>query len=230
MHPVANFAAFCTRRPFRAHLRQTASMGNEHFDDKAATWDDDPDKVRQSGEVAAAITSAVPPAPRTRLLEYGAGTGLVTIALLEELPDAEVTLADTSAGMRQALVDKVEAGSLPSPTRVWDIDLESQPAPTDRFDLVVTSMVMHHVRQLDTVLARFAEVLDPGGHLAIADLDSEGGGFHDHDFDGYHGFSRADLTTRLEAAGFTDVRVGDCGSIEKNGRDFSIFLAVARRA
>ena len=28
-----------------------------HFDDKAATWDDDPDKQRQSGEVAAAIAA-----------------------------------------------------------------------------------------------------------------------------------------------------------------------------
>lgn len=205
-------------------------MGNEHFDDKAATWDDDPDKVRQSGEVAAAIAAAVPVAPRTRLLEYGAGTGLVTIALLEQLRDAEVTLADSSSGMRQVLADKVEAGALPSPARVWDLDLESHPAPTDRFDLVATSMVMHHVRDLDTVLAGFTEVLDPGGHLAIADLDSEDGGFHDHDFDGHHGFSRSGLATRLEQAGFVDVQVGDCGSIGKNGRDFSVFLAVARRA
>ena len=48
-----------------------------HFDDKAATWDDDPDKQRQSGEVAAAIAARVPLRPRVRLLEYGAGTALL---------------------------------------------------------------------------------------------------------------------------------------------------------
>lgn len=204
-------------------------MGSEHFDGKAATWDDDPDKVRQSGEVAAAMAAAVPLAPGTRLLEYGAGTGLVTTALLEQLPDPTVTLADNSSGMRQVLADKVAAGALPSPTRVWDLDLETQPVPTERFDLVVTSNVMHHVQELDTVLAAFAELLVPGGHLCVADLDREDGSFHDHDFGGHHGFSREGLAERLETAGFTDVRVDDAGTILKNGRDFSVFLAVARR-
>lgn len=205
-------------------------MGNEHFDGKAATWDDDPDKVRQSGEVAAAIAAAVPPVPRTRLLEYGAGTGLVTLALLDHLSDPAITLADNSSGMRQVLADKVEAGALPSPTRVWDLDLENQPVPSDRFDLVITSNVMHHVQRLDTVLAAFAELLDAGGHLCIADLDREDGSFHDHDFGGHHGFSRESLSAQIEAAGFTDVRVGDAGSVHKGGRDYSVFLAAARRA
>lgn len=203
-------------------------MGN--FDDKAATWDEDSDKVRQSGEVADAIAAAVPLARGTRLLEYGAGTGLVTIALLDRLADPTVTLADNSSGMRQVLADKVAGGALPSPTRVWDLDLEAHPPPTERFDLVLTSMVMHHVQQLDAVLGRFAEILEPGGHLCIADLDREDGSFHDHDFDGHHGFSRDELAARLEASGFEDVRVGDGGTVLKDGRDFSVFLAVGRRA
>ena len=211
--------------------RQTGPMGSEHFDGKAATWDDDPDKVRQSSEVASAIAATIPPAPGgTRLLEYGAGTGLVSTALLDELVAPRVTLADNSAGMRQVLADKVASGVLPSPTRVWDLDLESHPVPTERFDLVVTSMVLHHVHDLDTVLAGFAQLLESRGHLCIADLDREDGSFHDHDFDGHHGFSREGLAVDLESAGFVDVRVGDGGTVRKDGRDFSVFLAVARRA
>ena len=52
------------------------------FDDKAATWDDDPAKVERAGEVARAIRAAVPLNTSVRMLEYGAGTGLVTQALL----------------------------------------------------------------------------------------------------------------------------------------------------
>ena len=201
-----------------------------HFDAKAATWDDDPDKRRQSGEVAAAMAAAVPLPPRPRVLEYGAGTGLVTIALLPHLTEPSVTLADNSSGMRQVLAEKVAAGALPSPTRVWDLDLETQPAPTDRFDLIITSNVMHHVQRHDTVLAAFAELLDVGGHLCITDLDQEDGSFHDHDFGGHHGFSREELAARIEAAGFTDVRVGDAGTIRKDGRDYTVFLAAARKS
>ena len=204
--------------------------GREHFDGKAATWDDDPDKLRQSGEVAAAIAAALPLPARARLLEYGAGTGLVTTALLPHLTEPAITVADNSSGMRQVLADKVASGALPSPTRVWDLDLESQPVPTDRFDLVITSNVLHHVQSLDTVLAAFARLLDTGGYLCVADLDKEDGSFHDHDFGGHHGFSREELAGQLETAGFDEVRVGDAGKVVKDGRDYSVFLAVGHKA
>lgn len=204
--------------------------GSGTFDDKAATWDDDPDKARQSGEVARGIAAAVPLAPRSRVLEYGAGTGLVTIALLDDLTEPTLTLADNSSGMRQAIADKVEAGVLPSPTRVSDLDLETHPVPTDRYDLVFSSMVMHHVKRLDVVLAAFFEMLDAGGHLCIADLDKEDGSFHQHDFDGHHGFDRAGLQASLEQAGFTDVAISTCSSITRDDATYPVFLAVARKA
>ena len=200
-----------------------------HFDDKAATWDDDPDKQRQSGEVAAAIAARVPLRPRVRLLEYGAGTALVTTALLPHLPEAEVTLVDSSSGMRRVLADKAADGRLPSPTRVWGLDLEAQPVPLERFDLVVTSNVLHHVGELDRVLSGFAQLLDSGGHVAVADLDREDGSFHDHDFGGHHGFDRSEVAARLESAGFADVTVGDAGRVVKGGRGYPVFLAVGRR-
>lgn len=208
----------------------TGHAGSGNFDDKATTWDEDPDKVRQSGEVARGIAAAVPLAPRSRVLEYGAGTGLVTIALLDDLVDPTLTLADNSSGMRQVLADKVEAGTLPSPTRVWDLDLETHPVPTDRFDLVLSSMVMHHVKQLDVVVRAFAELLATGGHLCIADLDAEDGSFHQHDFDGHHGFDRAGLAATLEEVGFVDVTVSDCSTIDREGVPYSVFLMVARKA
>ncbi len=212
------------------HHDHAGHAGSGHFDDRAATWDDDPDKVRQSGEVARGIAAAIPLAPRSRVLEYGAGTGLVTTALLDDLVAPTLTLADNSSGMRQVLADKVEAEILPSPTRVWDLDLETHPVPTDRFDLIISSMVMHHVKDLETVLAAFAQLLDTGGHLAIADLDSEDGGFHQHDFDGHHGFDRASLAASLEQSGFTDVTVTDCSTIMREDVPYTVFLATARKA
>lgn len=204
--------------------------GAAHFDDRASTWDDDPDKVRQSGEVARGIAAAIPLAPRSRVLEYGAGTGLVTIALLDDLVEPTLTLADNSSGMRQVLADKVEAGVLPSPTHVSDLDLETHSVPTDRYDLILSSMVMHHVTDLDRVLAAFAQMLDAGGRLAIADLDKEDGGFHTYDFHGHHGFDRAELTTALTKAGFTDITVEDCSTIMRENEPYSVFLATARKA
>lgn len=204
-------------------------MGTEHFDERATTWDDDPDTVRRSEEVARAVDAAVPLRGGTRLLEYGAGTGLVTQALLGRV--GTVTLADNSAGMRAVLEQKVADGRLPAGARIWDLDLERQPAPEERFDLVVSSMVLHHVRDLDTVLAGLAALLDEGGHLCVADLDLEDGSFHahTHDFDGHHGFDRAELRAALERAGFAVEGFADGTPVEKEGTAYPVFVVSAHR-
>ena len=175
---------------------------------------------------ARAVAAAVPLSPRTRVLDYGAGTGLVTQALGERVGPA--TLADNSSGMRGVIQDKIAAGVLPA-ARVWDLDLEAQPAPDERFDLIVTSLVLHHVHALERVLSRFAELLEPGGYLCIADLDREDGDFHGHDFDGHHGFDRDELAALLADAGLVDVAVRDCTEFDRDGVTYSVFLAVARR-
>ena len=200
-------------------------MGN--FDDKAADWDRDPAKVERAREVAEAVAAAVPLRPGTRLLEYGAGTGLVSEALGARVGPA--TLADSSAGMRAVLTEKVASRRLPG-GRVWDLDLETDEVPAERFDLAVASLVLHHVQALDRVLAGLTELLAPGGHLCVADLDrAEHGTFHEHDFDGHDGFDRTELAARLETAGLVDVVVRDCGTIDREGVTYSVFLAVARR-
>ncbi|WP_152189508.1 class I SAM-dependent DNA methyltransferase [Georgenia satyanarayanai] len=197
------------------------------FDDRAAGWDSDPAKVARAREVAEAVAAAVPLDPGLRLLEYGAGTGLVSEALGRRVGAA--TLADSSAGMRAVLVEKVASGRFPG-GRVWDLDLETDDVPSARFDLAVASLVLHHVRELDRVLAGLSRLLAPGGHLCVADLDrTEGGTFHRHDVDTHDGFDRAELAARLERAGLVDVGVRDCGAVERDGVAHPVFLAVARR-
>lgn len=81
------------------------------------------------------------------------------------------------------------------------------------------------------MLTGFFALLAPGGHVAIADLDAEDASFHAglEGFDGHDGFDRHQLTRDLQEAGFQDVRVSDCTTIAKDGRDFPVFQAVARR-
>jgi predicted TPR repeat methyltransferase len=202
-------------------------MGTEHFDGKAATWDQDPEKVEQAREVAEAVAATVPLSRDVRLLEYGAGTALVSQVLADRV--GPVTLVDNSAGMQQVMREKIAAGVLPADARVWDLDLESQPAPDERFDLVVGSMVLHHVQALDTVLGAFRELLADGGYLCLADLDREDGSFHGEEFHGHHGFDRGMLAKALRGAGFAEVSVEDLTELVREGTAYPVFLATARR-
>ena len=197
------------------------------FDERAATWDDDPAKVERARVVAAAIRSTLALQGSERLLEHGAGTGLLSEALGADV--GSITMADTSAGMRQVMQDKVDSEVIPG-ARVWDVDLGGiDPLPDERFDLVATMLALHHVADIDCTLENFARLLEPGGHLCIVDLEREDGSFHGEGFDGHHGFARDDLGTRLGHAGFTDVAFQDCHFVEKNGRNYPMFLVTATR-
>ena len=114
------------------------------------------------------------------------------------------------------------------------LDLLTDPPPAQRFDLIVTSMTLHHVPDTDHILGVFRDLLNPGGYLCIADLDQEDGSFHGIEVDVHHGFDRADLARRAEQAGFADVRFQTVFSIakerESGTRDYPVFLMTARRA
>lgn len=204
----------------------TPVVSTNSFDERAATWDDDPAKVERANAVARAISAAIPLDRSMRVLEYGAGTGLVTQGLQGSI--GAVTLADTSKGMREVMQDKIDAGSITN-ARVWDLDLATQPAPDERFDLVVTVLTLHHVANVHVVLSGFAELLEEGGHLCVVDLDEEDGSFHGADFEGHHGFQRSTMSSHLASAGFTEIAFRDCGDIDRGGARYPLFLATCVR-
>ena len=198
------------------------------FDERAATWDDDPAHVERSQVVAGAIRDAVPLDSSVRLLEYGAGTGLVSQALRDTV--GPITMADTSAGMRKVVDDKITAGLI-ADARVRDLDLTSAPLPAseERFDLIVTVLTLHHLPRLEPVLSNFATLLAEGGHLAIVDLDEDDGTFHGDGFDGHHGFDHDALANDLGKAGFTNISFQRCHQIVRDGHTYPLFLATATR-
>ena len=99
----------------------------------------------------------------------------------------------------------------------------------DRFDLAVAVQVLHHVDDLDPVLAGFAEVLEPGGRLCICDLELEDGSFHGEGFGGHHGFDRDELAAQLRAAGFADVAFEHAYDLVRDDHAYPLFLATATR-
>lgn len=205
-------------------------MSENRFDERAATWDDDPSHVERAAAVADAIRRAVPLDGSVRMLEYGAGTGLVSQALRDAV--GPITMADTSAGMRKVMQDKIDSGVIPA-AKIWDADLAAAgaaaPAPDEGFDLIVTVLTLHHIPNIDPVLANFAALLADGGTVAIVDLEEEDGSFHPEGFDGHHGFNRTMLAAKLEQAGFTGVAFRPCHQIIRDGQPYDLFLATAAR-
>lgn len=202
---------------------------HEGFDGEAAAWDDKPGHEERQLAVARAIAEAVDLNPGVSALDVGGGTGRLSILLADSVGSVVVT--DPSAGMVHVARERIEAAGLSDRLRAVQADLT-----TDRLDgvynLVWSSMALHHVEDLDGLLRSVAGLLVDGGRLAIADLDEDpDGAFHAGkiDFDGHHGFNRDGLTERLAHAGFAEVSFVDATTVLKGDREFGVFLCTATK-
>ncbi len=209
---------------------QLTKLDAAHFDSKAREWDDNPVFVERGLKIAEAIRKAVPLHRHMNALDYGCGTGLLSFPLKDEL--GAILLADSSEGMLAVVAEKIAAQHAPNMTPM-KLDLMADALPAQRFDLIYTSMTLHHVPDTDAILRIFHGLLNPGGTLCIADLDKEDGSFHGPEVDVHHGFDRADLSRRAARAGFNDMHFQTVFGIAKEHatgtRDYPVFLMTARR-
>lgn len=201
----------------------------DRFSDEAATWDEKPGHAERARSVAEVIRAAVPLRADMTAIEIGGGTGLLARALADDVRSVVVT--DVAPGMveaaQAALADPRYAG--------WSArryDVEKDPVPDERFDLVLGLLTLHHMGDIPTVLDRCAALLNPGGYVSLVDLDHDADGSfhaHVHDFHGHDGFPREQVAHWLTAAGFTDVRLGDAGTVVKENGEFPMFVATGHR-
>lgn len=203
------------------------------FDARAAAWDANPFRLKLARDIAAAMTAAgVFRQPIACALDFGCGTGLLTLELAERA--GQVTGLDTSDGMLAELSAKIERAGLGN-VGVLKADLAAGDPLPGSYELVASAMALHHVPMPEPVLKRLFAALAPGGALALADLDSEGGLFHDDNAGVYHhGFDRIDLADMLAGIGFTGIDAATAATIEKPGKNgapkaFTVFLMTARK-
>ena len=205
-------------------------LNAEHFDSKAREWDKNPVNQERALAIAEAIRKHVSLTRRMSALDYGSGTGLVSFPLRAEL--GQITLKDSSPGMLAVAREKIAAESITN-LRVVLADLDAAPNPDEHYDLIYSSMTLHHVPDTDHILGAFHALLNGGGTLCIADLDSEDGSFHGPEIDVHHGFDRTELAARAKHAGFVEVTFDTVFAINKQAaggtRAYPVFLMVARK-
>ncbi len=207
-----------------------AGVPANHFDNRARDWDSNPVFQDRAHKIADAIRAAVRLGKSMSALDYGCGTGLLSFPLKDEL--GRITLKDTSTGMLEVLREKIAEQGVTNMI-VKQVDLTAEPLPEERYDLIYSSMTLHHIPNTEHILEVFHALLNAGGTLCIADLDQEDGSFHGEGFDVHHGFDRAELAGKARAAGFAEVEFSTVFEIVKqqeNGeRAYPVFLMVARK-
>ncbi len=209
----------------------------DHFDGVAADWDQSPTRVAIARSVAHHIDAYLGNRPVHTLLDFGCGTGLISLYLYE-LVQGRIVATDTSPAMLNQLEKKIlEQGLMRIEPRLIR-DEQAMGEWSERFDLIASSMTLHHVANTLDVLSVFFALLHSGGRIALADLDSEDGTFHPVNTGVMHfGFERDDLGQKLTQVGFTAIDFQTVYEVEREAdptrdlpaRTYPVFLVTAIR-
>lgn len=109
-------------------------------------------------------------APRTRLLDLGAGTGTGAIGLAQRFPEADVVALDVSAGSLARLRAKALEAGLAARVHTVEADLDAGWPDLSPLDLTWASMSMHHMADPGRVLRDVLDATRPGGLIAVTEF------------------------------------------------------------
>jgi len=201
------------------------------FDLKAAEWDQNPIIWERANAIANEMKRLIPLKKQMTALEFGAGTGVTSFILKDSLK--EITLMDNSSEMVKVINNKIKTSKVKN-LRTLNFNLEKDDFKDAKFDLIFNQMVLHHITDVENIITKFYDLLNPGGFLAIADLYTEDGSFHGEGFSGHNGFDPVELSGVLLKSGFKNINHHKCFVINKKISDnitkqFEIFLMTANR-
>jgi ubiquinone/menaquinone biosynthesis C-methylase UbiE len=126
--------------------------------------------VPRYDEMIARLLDYLPREPQ-RVLELGCGTGNLSLQLAQSFPLAELTLVDASAEMIALVRSRMDASAPASNAQVSYVEarFEELDLPTNSFDLVVSSISLHHVEDKAALYARIRALMNNGGRFCFAD-------------------------------------------------------------
>lgn len=192
-------------------------------------WHEEPERVAMAIRFAAAFADQLELKPGMKCLEFGCGRGNLALLLPPELAITALDPSPEALAALRAKLDGLERTNID----VHEADIRDFPESV-RYDLIYSTLALHHIESLSQLLHMCARLLKPGGAIALVDLDREDGSFHDDHTGIFHfGFDRGEFAQELADAGFRLRFIGDIYRREKTFADgrkqsYPMFLAVAR--
>jgi len=198
-------------------------MTVDHFANKSKSWDMNSKRVQNAKSIANLIIENITLSSSMKVMDFGAGTGLLSYFIAPHVDT--IVAVDNSPSMLEKFKEK--SIDFASKTEVLELDL-SQNDIKQKFDGIISSMTIHHLKDTKALFEKFYKMLNKDGFIAIADLDSENGTFHSDNTGVFHfGFERKELEVIANKVGFKEIRFELANTIKKPHREFPVFLMLA---
>ncbi|UTJ05268.1 class I SAM-dependent methyltransferase [Arcobacter roscoffensis] len=200
------------------------------FDEAAKTWDKKQSSIDSSNACVNNLLEKTTLKNDANILDYGCGTGFIAFALSNETNN--ILGMDYSDGMVSRFNEKAKELDFDNIKAVKH-NMNEEELPQEQFDLVISSMTMHHIKDTNMFARKCFEALKKDGIVCINDLEKEDGTFHKkHNNEGveHFGFEKEDVCKIFENQGFEIVSCDTVFKHERNDKEYPLFNLIAKKA
>lgn len=199
-------------------------MDTQYFDERAEKWDAHETSIKRAEKIYRKIAELIAVNDNDAVLDFGCGTGLLGFNFIGKAKT--VTFADTSKGMLEQIIKKAERFQI----RNYKTLNVTENAITEKFNIIVSLMAMHHIADTDKTVRALAGNLLQGGYICFSDLDVEDGSFHYPDVAPHNGIDRNIIIENLTAEGinimYNETVHIDTKTVRGKVKEFPVFLII----
>jgi ubiquinone/menaquinone biosynthesis C-methylase UbiE len=200
-------------------------MGNTDKFEMIAKMYDTPERIQIAKVSSDAIREYLVDAKSKNAIDFGCGTGLVGMNLLNDFHS--MLFLDTSQNMINQIKQKISDFNFQNVDTLC-FDFEKEGLSDLRADYIFMAQVLLHIDDVEFVLSRLFDVLNEGGHLLIVDYNKNENIVSDIV---HNGFNQVELTDIMTKIGYRDIQSKTfyTGSKIFMGHDASMFILDAQK-
>lgn len=175
-------------------------MGNTDKFEMIANTYDTPERVQIAKVSSDAIREYLVDAKNKHAIDFGCGTGLVGMNLLNDFQS--ILFLDTSRNMIHQLKQKISRSNIQNADTLC-FDFEQESLSDLDVDYIFMAQVLLHIKDVELVLSRLYDVLKAGGHLLIVDFDKNEEIVSEMV---HNGFDQAKLSDLMAKIGYREIQ------------------------
>ncbi len=193
------------------------------FSKVANTFDSNPHRQKTINDISNNIFKEISFSKDMEIMDFGSGTG----ALLSKIAPyvKKVTAVDISPAMNEQLKLK----TIDCELEIVEQDI-TQENLDRKFNSIISSMTIHHIKDVQKLFISFYNMLKDNGTIAIADLEKEDGTFHTNNTGVFHfGFEMKQIENIAKSVGFINLKTQTVTKIKKENKSYSVFLLTGNK-
>jgi ubiquinone/menaquinone biosynthesis C-methylase UbiE len=175
-------------------------MGNTDKFEMIANIYDNSERIQIAKVSSDAIREYLVDAKSKKAIDFGCGTGLVGMNLLNDFNS--MLFLDTSQNMINQIKQKLSDLNIQMVDTLC-FDFERSGKSDLHADYIFMAQVLLHINDIELVLSRLYDVLNEGGHLLIVDFNKNEEIFSDMV---HNGFDQVELTDIMTKIGYRNIK------------------------